>query len=134
VVRQHIAHVVVLAMGLSITIAARGDIPQAPGDAPETQVVTVTGCVTEGTDPGVYVLSHATAKPDIQNTPRTFRLVSGGAALDFTLHANHQVQTSGVAELKVTPDPRAGRADPRDLPAFAARTMHNVSERCLTGY
>jgi hypothetical protein len=116
-------------------LVAWGDPSQAmPGDAPQTQELTVTGCVTEGTDAGVYILTNAVAKPEMQNIPRAFRLTTDGADLDFTLHTNHQVQTTGRAELKPSPEPNpGGRVDPRDLPAFAVKTIQSVSERCLTG-
>ena len=116
-------------------LLAHGGGPQAvPGEAPNTREVTVTGCVTEGTSAGVYILNNVVAKPDLQNIARTFRLVSDTGELDFALHANHQVQTTGTAELGVPPEPiPGGRVDARDLPAFAVKAIHNVSERCLTG-
>lgn len=133
--RHFVSSAAVLVVAGATMLAARGDSSQgAPGDAPQTREVTVTGCVTEGTDVGVYILDNVVAKPEVQNIPRTFRLVSDGADLDFTLHANHQVQATGRAELKVLPEPPpGGRIDPRDLPAFAVKTIQSVSERCLTG-
>jgi hypothetical protein len=100
--------------------------------APKTQDLTVTGCVVQGTDSGIYVLSNVVATPDVRDVPRTFRLVSAGEELDFTLHSNHQVQVAGLAEFKVPPDaPPGGRIDARDLPAFSVKTIRSVSDRCL---
>jgi hypothetical protein len=92
----------------------------------------VTGCVQEGTDAGVYILTNASALGEPKDMPRTFRLVSGVEDLDFTLQANHQVTAFGVAELKPPPDaPPGGRIDPRDLPAFTVKSIQAVAERCL---
>jgi hypothetical protein len=122
------------AVAWTTILMAGGDPSQDKPEPAQTRDVTVTGCVTEGTDAGVYILSNVMAKPEIQNIPHTFRLVGGDADLDFTLHMNHQVQASGRAELKFPPDPApGGRIDPRDLPAFAVETIQSVSERCLTG-
>jgi hypothetical protein len=118
----------------AMLMAHGGGRQAAPGEAPNARELTVTGCLSEGTSTGVYILTNVMAKPDIENIAGTFRLVSGGADVDFSLHANHQVQTTGTAKLGVPPEPPpGGRIDPRDLPAFAVKTIQNVSERCLTG-
>lgn len=114
-------------------VAAQEGLPkEGIKDAPKTQDLTVTGCVMQATDAGVYVLSNVMATPDVQGVPRTFRLVSGGEELDFTLHNNHQVQVSGIGEMKAPADVAAGgRVDARDLPAFTVRSIRSVSDRCL---
>jgi hypothetical protein len=104
-------------------------------DQPKVQDLTVTGCVIEGTDAGVYVLTNALTRPDVQEVPKTFRLVSGGEDLDFALHSNHQVQAIGRAEVSAPPReaPPGGRIDPRDLPAFSVKSMRSISDRCVAG-
>lgn len=115
-------------------IAAQRGVPHPPpAEAPQAVDLTLTGCVVEGTDTGVYILANAVATPETPDVPRTFRLVSGGEDLDFTLHANHQVQAMGRAELKTVPEPPVGgRIDPRDLPAFAVKSIRSVSDRCVS--
>src|ERR1041385_8923223 len=85
----------------AMCLAAQGSASRQPPKAPPvTQDLTLTGCVQEGTDSGVYILTNATAPDEPKNMPRTFRLISGVEDLDFTLHVNHQVTVAGRAELK----------------------------------
>jgi len=113
-----------------VAAQGRGDAP--PREPPKTVDLTLTGCVLEGTDAGVYILNNAVAEPRSENAPRVFRLVSGGDDLDLSLHANHQVQATGRAEIRPVPDPPPnGRVDPRDLPAFAVKTIHSIADRCV---
>jgi hypothetical protein len=129
--RHALVTLVVILVAWGTMLMAHGDVSQAPA---RTREVVLTGCVAEGSTPGVFVLSHATARPAVQDISPTFRLVSAGADLDFSLNADHQVQASGVAELFIPPEPPPGkRLDPRDLPAFAVRMIRNVGERCLAG-
>jgi hypothetical protein len=123
----------VAAVWSTLVVAQEGMPKQGTKETtPKTQDLTVTGCVLEATDSGVYILSNVVATPDVKDVPRTFRLVSSGEEMDFTLHNNHQVQVAGNAEFKVPPDaPPGGRIDPRDLPAFAVKTLRSVSDRCL---
>jgi hypothetical protein len=116
-------------------LVAQGSSPKPPPSRtpPPVEDVTLTGCVQEGTDAGVYILTNAVNRGESKDLPRTFRLVSNGEELDFTLHANHQVNATGRAELKSPSDGRpGGRIDPRDLPTLAVKTIQTVSERCVS--
>ncbi len=129
--RHALITMVVIVVAWGTMLLAQGDVSQS---APNTREIILTGCVTEGAAPGTFILSNATARPDMQDIARTFRLVSAGADVDFSFHADHQVQATGLAELSIPPEPLPGeRVDPGDLPAFAVSSIRNVSERCLTG-
>jgi len=127
------------AMAIVIACASAGFAQRGPSDPPAdrpaVQDVTVTGCVVEGTDAGVYVLTNVVTRPDKTQVPKTFRLVSSGEDLDFALHSNHQVQAIGRAEVKAEPrdTPPGGRIDPRDLPAFSVKSIRSISDRCVAG-
>jgi hypothetical protein len=114
--------------------AQRGKTEPPSAVPPAGPDLTVTGCVVEGTDAGVYVLTNVVTRPDGSDLPKTFRLVSTGEDLDFALHSNHQVQAVGRAEVKATAPretPPGARIDPRDLPAFSVKSMRSVSDRCV---
>jgi hypothetical protein len=134
-------HVVVSSAAMVIAWAsmlmAQRDVALEPRDPPPdaaaVQELTLVGCVVESAEAGVYILDNAVARPEIEHVPRTFRLVSAGEKLDFTLHTNHQVQTTGLAEMQTPPPPPPGvEVDARDLPALNVKVIQSVSERCLT--
>src|SRR5688500_11672215 len=75
-----------------------------PREAPATVDVMLTGCVIETPEPGTFVLSGALSQPDNKDLPRMFRLVPGKKDADFVVHVNHQVHTSGRAEVTPVPD------------------------------
>lgn len=121
----------------SSMVVAQGGPPQKPEEpskpAPKVVDLTLTGCVVEATDSGVYILTNVVSTPETKDVPKTFRLVSGGEDLDFTLHTNHQVQAMGRAELKPPPEPApAGRIDARDLPTLAVKSIRSISDRCVS--
>ena len=132
--RHIVVSSVVMAMAWATMLMAHGGgLQESPGDAPELRELTLTGCVVESTETGVYILNNAVGRPEIEHVPRTFRLVSTGEELNFTLHMNHHVQATGLAELHAPPPPPPGaHVDPRDLPALNVRAIQSVSERCLT--
>lgn len=131
----------VLVVAWTSMIMAQGSPPKLPAEPPKDTVppaaqqeLTVTGCVVEGTDAGVYILTNVVARPETKDVPETFRLVSGGEDLDFTLHNNHQVQAMGRAEMKPPPEPApTGHIDPRDLPTLAVKSIRSIADRCVSG-
>jgi hypothetical protein len=105
---------------------------EPPRDAPAAQDVMLTGCVVESSDAGTFVLNNAVSRPENKELPKMYRLVPTKKEMNFTAHLNHQVHTTGSAEVTTSPDPVPGeRLEPRELPALTVQTIQSVSERCL---
>jgi hypothetical protein len=117
---------------LSLAAAQERNPLEPPREVPEPQDVTLTGCVVESSDAGTFVLNNAVSRPENKELPKMFRLVPAKKEVNFTAHVNHQVHTTGSAEVTPPADPVPGeRLEPRELPALTVQTIQSVSERCL---
>jgi hypothetical protein len=115
-------------LGASALMAAQGSATP-PQTAPQTKAsdVTVTGCLTQGSSPTIFVLDNAKQKVD-DKTEKAQRYVIVAASEDLPLAANlnHEVNVMGSADAKAS---TAG-AQEKDLPRFSAKTITSVADRC----
>lgn len=130
-------------------VAAQGDQkppqpPQAPA-APQTPAaparqmppeVSLTGCLTQGTGPTVFILDNAKlSSAEKTEKGQTYVLASGPENLNFKTHLNHEVTITGVAESKVSAAPTPGqKVDEKDLPKLTAKSVTMIADRCTTSH
>lgn len=120
----------------SAFLAAQGQNPvqnpppqgTAPAQSKSGADITVTGCLTQGSSPSVFVLDNAKQKVD-DKTEKAQRYVVVASSEDLPLAANlnHEVSVMGSPDSKMTPP--AG-AQEKDLPRFAAKTVTSIADRC----
>jgi hypothetical protein len=94
--------------------------------------VTVTGCVTQGSGPTVFILDNARMNPRDQNEKaKSYLLVAATEDLGLARHLNHQVSVTGIAEVKMPPPPPAGQKPAeKDLPKLTAKSLTQVADTC----
>jgi len=112
----------------SAFLAAQGATP--PQDPPtKASDITVTGCLTQGSSPSIFVLDNAKQKVD-DRTEKAQRYVIVAASEDLPLAANlnHEVNVMGSADAKAA---TAG-APEKDLPRFSAKTVTSIADRCTS--
>ena len=108
--------------------------PATPQQPAASKDITVTGCVTQGSSPTVFVLDNARQKPeDRSEKAASFILVASGEDLNFKTYLNQEVQVTGAPEMKTAPAAPAGqKAAEKDLPKFSAKMVTTVSDRCTS--
>jgi hypothetical protein len=115
----------------SALIAAQGASTTPPPQANKASAdVTVTGCLTQGSGPTVFILDNAKQRVD-DKTEKAQSYVVIAAAEDLPLAANlnHEVSVMGSADAKVAP-PAGQKVDEKDLPRFSAKMVTSVADRC----
>jgi hypothetical protein len=126
----------IAASALAFAQSTTPPTPQTPADPqqPASKEITVTGCVTQGSSPTVFVLDNARQKPeDRSEKAASYILLASGEDLNFKTYLNQEVQVTGAPEMKTTPAPPAGqKAAEKDLPKFSAKMVTTVSDRCTT--
>jgi len=120
-----------LALAQSTTPPQTPATPQQPAASKD---ITITGCVTQGSSPTVFVLDNARQKPeDRSEKAASFILVASGEDLNFKTYLNQEVQVTGAPEMKTAPTPPAGqKVAEKDLPKFSAKMVTTVSDRCTS--
>ena len=110
--------------------------PQTPAtpQQPASKEITITGCVTQGSSPTVFLLDNARQKPEDRTEKAwSFILVAAAEDLNFKTYLNQEVQVTGSPEMKAVPAPPAGqKIAEKDLPKFSAKMVTTVSDRCTT--
>jgi hypothetical protein len=112
--------------------------PQTPA-APARQTtpeVSLTGCLTQGTSPTVFILDNAKlSSAEKTEKGKTYVLASGTENLNFKAHLNHEVTITGMAESKVSAAPTPGqKVDEKDLPTLTAKSLTMMADRCVTSH
>ncbi len=104
---------------------------QTPAQQMKPMEVTITGCVTQGSGPSVFILDNARANAkDTNEKGKTYLLVAA-EDVSFRNHVNHEVTVTGAAESKVAPVPPAGqKVSEQDLPKLTATSVTMVAETC----
>ena|SRR5215471_866832 len=117
----------------SSVIAAQEQAKPPAGDPQKNPPeVTLTGCVTQGSGPTVFILDNARANPRDQNEKgKAYLLVAATEDLGLAKHLNHQVSVTGISEVKMPATPPAGQKPAeKDLPKLTAKTVTMVSDTC----
>lgn len=120
-----------LAVATSL-IAAQEQAKPATPDQKNPPDVSVTGCVTQGSGPTVFILDNARMNPrDTNEKGKSYLLVAATEDLGLAKHLNHQVSVTGIAEVKVpTPAPAGQKPAEKDLPKLTAKSVTMVSDTC----
>jgi len=118
-------------MAASALIAAQATStppPQQP-DKPSGDV-TITGCLTQGSSPAVFILDNARQKVDDKTEKaESYVVVAAGEDLPLAENLNHEVSVMGSAHV-ASATPPAGKVAEKDMPRFAAKTLTSVADRC----
>jgi hypothetical protein len=139
VMKRQVIGVLASVLAASALIAARSGQATAnpPAQTPSQTMksgadVTVTGCLTQGSSPAVFILSNAKQKPDDKNEKgQSYVVVAASEDLPFVPNLNHEVSVTGSTDAKVaTPPAVGGKLSETDLPRFSAKNVTVVADRC----
>jgi hypothetical protein len=130
-------------MAASALIAAQGTAtPPQQGTATPAQSatakpssdITVTGCLTQGSSPEVFILDNARQKPDDKTEKaQSYVVVGASEDLPFAANLNHEVSVTGSADAKSAAAAPAGqKVAEQDMPRFSAKNVTLVADRCAT--
>jgi len=124
------------ALGVTTIVAAQSGGTTAPQEPQKLPDVTLTGCLTQGSGPTVFLFENAKADPrSTDEKARSFVVVQGTEDLNLLRHLNHEVTLVGAAEQKVAPVPPPGeKVMEKDLPKFTAKSLTMVSETCTAAH
>lgn len=122
-----------LAVATSL-IAAQEQAKPATADPQQKNPpeVSITGCLTQGSGPTVFILDNARMNPRDQNEKaKSYLLVAATEDLGFKAQLNHQVSVTGIAEVKTPAMPPAGQKPAeKDLPKLTAKALTQVADTC----
>jgi hypothetical protein len=121
-----------LAVATSLVLAQEQAKPATADQQKTPPDVSVTGCLTQGSAPTVFILDNARMNPRDQNEKaKSFLLVAATEDLGFASHLNHQVSVTGIAEVKAPAMPPAGqKPTEKDLPKLTAKALTQVADTC----
>jgi hypothetical protein len=120
-----------LAVAASLVAAQEQAKPPA-ADQQKSPDVSITGCLTQGSGPTVFILDNARMNPrDTNEKAKTYLLVAASEDLGFAKQLNHQVSVTGSAEVKAAAMPPAGqKPTEKDLPKLTAKSLTQVADTC----
>jgi hypothetical protein len=106
--------------------------PVTPQQQQQKPEVTLTGCVTQGSAPTVFILENARLKVDDKGEKgKSYMLVAAAEDLNFAKNVNHEVTVTGVADPKTVVTPPAGqKIEEKDLPKLSAKSMVVIADKC----
>jgi hypothetical protein len=134
-------------LGATALIAAQGNAQQATASPQKAagSDITVTGCLTQGSSPAVFLLSNARQRPeDKTEKAQSYVVVASSEDLPFAANLNHEVSVTGSAD-KAAASATATSASgstatatvqsnqnkgEKDMPRFSAKTVTLVADRC----
>ena len=104
--------------------------PEAPGQL-ENQILT--GCLTQGSEPNVFILDNARSSTQPSTVPGKSYVVTMTDIGGLRTQLNHQVRITGKAEDKVLPAAKPGeKVDEKDLPKLTASAITSIATTCAT--
>jgi len=121
--------------------------PAPSSQAPSVPEIRITGCLTQGSSPTVFILDNARMSTDAKTAEGKKYIVVMTDAAGLRGQLNRQVTITGLADEKKTSvtvtTPPAGTPDApgpavevkveeRDLPRFSAKTIVRVADVCTT--
>lgn len=120
-----------LAVATTLVAAQNQPKPAAPAQNNPGDV-TITGCVTQGSSPTVFLLGNARMNArDTNEKGKDYILVAASEDLSLKTHLNHEVTVTGNAEMKAAPMPPAGqKVQEKDLPKLTAKSITEVADTC----
>jgi hypothetical protein len=127
-----------LALFAAATLAAQTSAPQTQPQTSKEKIVTVTGCLRNGEEPGTFVLSNlkwkdntdrptgtsgTTAADEKGTSGATLRLVGSAVATQLSEHVGHSVELTGVIiDEPDQPAPPPNRNDRSPAPSTASQS------------
>lgn len=112
----------------ALKLGAPTFLPQDP-QTPKPDIM-LTGCVTQGSAPAVFILDNAKVNPgDQKEKGKVYLLVPDMEDLALSKQVNHEVTVTGVPEAK--PAPTVGqKIVEKELPKFSAKSLVLVADKC----
>lgn len=103
--------------------------------------VTLTGCLTQGSGPTVFILDNARTNPsDRSDKGKSYVVTASASSVDLKSQLNHEVRITGAADEKAASadTPAAGAAagakiDEKDMPRLQAASLVSVASSCQAG-
>jgi hypothetical protein len=93
----------------------------------------LTGCLTQGSGPTVFILENARVGDDMNATPASYLVVVENSSVNLSDQLNHEVRITGTREKKAQPAASAGQKPAeKDIPRLTAKSLTSVSDRCTT--
>jgi hypothetical protein len=131
--KRQVIGVLASVMAASALIAAQsGTTPPQSATPKPSSDITVTGCLTQGSSPAVFILDNARQKPDDKTEKgQSYVIVASAEDLPLAANLNHEVSATGSADAKVAaPAPAGQKAGEKDMPRFSAKSLTLVADRC----
>lgn len=143
-------------LGATALIAAQGSATQTTNPQSQTKAsgsdITVTGCLTQGSSPAVFILSNARQRPeDKTEKAQNYVVVASSEDLPFAANLNHEVSVTGTTDktgasasssmsssssssssTSSTTAQTGQNKNEKDMPRFSAKTVTLVADRCTT--
>lgn len=123
-----------LVVASGLVIAQSTPPQQTPPTQPQkdSQDVTLTGCLTQGSAPAVFILDNARLNVDDKTEKaKSFVLVAGTEDLNLAKQLNHEVTVTGQADQKTMVTPPAGqKVQEKDLPRLTAKSLISIADKC----
>jgi hypothetical protein len=102
-----------------------------PPQPPEPPQVTLTGCLTQGSMPSIFILENAKpAAGTTQETTNKYQVVAESKDIDLLAHLNKEVQLRGATEGAIPPPEKM--PEEKDLPKLKAKALELISDTCAT--
>jgi hypothetical protein len=134
--KRQVIGVLASVMAASALIAAQSGTTPPPqsATAKPSSDVTVTGCLTQGSSPAVFILDNARQNADDKTEKaQSYVIVAASEDLPFAANLNHEVSVTGSADAKVTtPAPAGQKPAEKDMPRFSAKNVTLIADRCTS--
>lgn len=115
----------------AVSMGAQQQQQQQPPPQTERPEITVTGCLTQGSMPSVFILDNAkpaaAATGTTQQTSTRYLVIAEGKDVDLLKHINNEVQLRGSPE-GVIPPPE--KRDEKNLPTLRTTSLMLISNTC----
>jgi hypothetical protein len=128
----------IVIVSMTFTAAASGGgqdrIPELQRDgALFGKSVTLTGCVTQGTEPGTFTLTNVPEGDGAaKDAPRPLTVVLSATDVDISKHLNQMVSVIGTQAFEVAAIATTGRngGDKKPPPTFTITSLKMVAVSC----
>jgi hypothetical protein len=115
----------------AVSAGAQQQQQTPPPQPPEQPQITLSGCLTQGSMPSIFILENAKpATGTTQETGTRYLVVTETKDIDLLAHLNHEVQLTGASEGVIPPPEKP--AEEKDLPKLRVRALEMLSNTCAT--
>jgi hypothetical protein len=130
--KQQLIGVLASMLAATALMAAQSNAPQTTKPTTAASEVTVTGCLTQGSSPTVFILENARQRPeDKTEKAQSYVVVASTEDMPFAANLNHEVSVTGSADaVTATPPPAGQKTAEKDMAHFSAKTVTLVADRC----